>query len=182
MNDDAEKTPSEYEIDPTDDGDFASDRVDELERKLHDAEARYLRALADYQNYQRRALLNEQEARAQGKSHVVQSVLTVLDHFDMALTLDPAKATADQVIGGVRVIREELVKVLQSNGVGIISPAADDEFNPTIHQAVMQQDAPNVAPGHIVATLQPGYTIATAVAGSTQDRVIRPAMVAVKPA
>ena len=157
-------------------------RAAELEQQFADAQSRYLRSLADFQNFQRRAMLNEQEAKSQGKGQVVQSLLGVLDNFDLALNVDTAKATADSVVKGVRVIKEELLRVLQSHGVGLISPARGDEFDPNIHQAVVQQEADDVQPGKIVATLQPGYTLATNLPGQPrQDRVIRPAMVAVKP-
>lgn len=157
-------------------------RAAELEQQFAEAQSRYLRSLADFQNYQRRSMLNEQEAKSQGKSQVVHSLLGVLDNFDLALNVDTSAASADQVIKGVQVIREELLRVLQSHGVGVISPARDEPFDPNIHQAVVQQDADDVAPGHIVTTLQPGYTISTTLPGGPpQSRIVRPAMVAVKP-
>jgi molecular chaperone GrpE len=57
--------------------------------------------------------------------------------------------------------------------VKVIDAARNGEFDPSIHQAVMQVDAADVDPGHIVATLQPGFTL--------NDRVIRPATVTVRP-
>lgn len=157
-------------------------RAAELEQQFAEAQSRYLRSLADFQNFQRRAMLNEQEAKSQGKGQVVQSLLGVLDNFDLALNVDTAKASAESVVKGVQVIREELLRVLQAHGVGIINPARGDEFDPNVHQAVVQQDAEDLEPGQIVNTLQPGYTLATSLPGAPrQDRVIRPAMVAVKP-
>ncbi len=157
-------------------------RAAELEQQFADAQSKYLRSLADFQNFQRRAMLNEQEAKSQGKATVVQSLLGVLDNFDLALNVDTTKASAEQVLKGVQVIREELLRVLQSHGVGIINPAKGDEFDPNFHQAVVQQDAEDVAGGQVVSTLQPGYTLSTTPpGGSKQERVIRPAMVAVKP-
>lgn len=157
-------------------------RAAELEQQLADAQNRYLHSLADYQNYQRRALLNEQEAKLQGRGQVVQGLLGVLDNFDLALNVDPEKTSAAQVINGVKIIKDEILRVLQSHGVGLISPARGDEFDPNIHQAVVQQQDDDVDGGRVVATLQPGYTLRTSLPGQpVQDRVIRPAMVAVKP-
>ncbi|HRJ49411.1 MAG: nucleotide exchange factor GrpE [Phycisphaeraceae bacterium] len=158
-------------------------RAAELEQQFADAQAKYLRSLADFQNFQRRALLNEQEARLQGRGQVVQSLLGVLDNFDLALNVDTMTATAEQVVKGVRVIREELLRILQSHGVNLLSPEQGDEFDPMVHQAVVQQEDDSVPPGRIVATLQPGYTLCTSLPGEPrQERVIRPAMVAVRPA
>lgn len=154
------------------------ERVEKLEAELAEANAKYLRLVADYQNSQRRSLQSEAHAKLQGMAAVTQSVLTVLDHFDLALKIDVRKATAEQVVGGVRVIRDELMKVLQGHGVGVISPGPGDAFEPGRHEAVMQQAAPGVEPGLIAMLLAPGYTLS--VAGT--ERVVRPAKVAVTPA
>jgi molecular chaperone GrpE len=155
-----------------------TERVAELEIKLAEAEGNYKRALADYHNYHRRAMQNEVQAKLQGMAAVVTSTLTVLDHFDLALTLDPSKATASQVIEGVKVIRDELLRVLQGHGVGLITPRQGDPFEPGKHEAVMQQPVEGVGPNLVASLFQPGYTLA--VAGV--ERVVRPAKVAVTPA
>jgi molecular chaperone GrpE len=139
---------------------------DELNQKL-------LRTMADYQNSQRRAIREQDEARRQGITSVALSAMKVLDHFDLALMQDPSKATAEQIIQGVRVIRDELMKVLQSYGVQDVNPKPGDEFDPHKHEAVMQTETDQVPPGHIVATLQTGYSLG--------DRVIRPARVSIRP-
>lgn len=154
-------------------GDAVDAKLAELEARLADAEAARLRALADFQNYQRRALANEQEAKVQGRTAVVQSLLTLLDHFDIALSQDHSKATAEQIVGGVKMIRDEFVKVLSMHGVGLINPARGDEFTPGRHEAIMQQAADGVESGRVVSTFQMGYTLG--------ERVVRPAKVAVAP-
>lgn len=162
---------------PSNDLDAASlnDKLAQLTAELDDAKARALRLMADYQNYQRRAYLNEDVAKQQGIASVVASVVPVLDHFDIALNQDPAKASAQQIIDGVRVIREELLKALAQRGVGVIAPQPNDEFFPGRHEAIMQQPADGILPGHIVQCYQLGYTLGP-------DRVLRPAKVVVAPA
>ncbi len=145
----------------------------QLESERNELNDRYLRAVADYQNVARRAHRDAEEARHQARKAVVLDVLTVLDHFDLALGQDPATATAEQIVGGVRVIRDELMKVLQMHGVELVSAEPNAEFDPNRHQAVVQQAAEGVQPGHIVATLKPGYVLG--------ERVVRPAMVSVAP-
>jgi molecular chaperone GrpE len=154
--------------------------ADDFEQQLAQAAAerdeanqKYLRTLADYQNSQRRAVANEREARTQGVTSVVLSVLPVLDHFDLARAQDPASVKADQIMAGVQVIRDELLRVLQKFGVEVLSPRPNDEFDPMRHQAVVQQDVEGIEPGNIVATLQAGYSMG--------ERVVRPATVSVRP-
>jgi molecular chaperone GrpE len=151
--------------------DETQSQIESLRAEIAELNAKYLRTLADYHNSQRRAAANEREARQQGATGVIQSVLPVLDHFDLALNLDASRATAEQVVGGVKVIRDEIMKVLQSHGVSVVAPARGEEFDPKKHQAVTQGVEPGVKPGRIIATLQTGYALG--------DRVIRPAMVSV---
>lgn len=162
---------------PLDAAEGVDDRANQLINELEDAKARTLRLMADFNNYQRRALQNEDNARREGAAGVVTAVVPVLDHFDHALALDPAKASADQVMAGVKVIRDELLKALAGRGVSLILPSPGDEFVPGRHEAVMQQPAPGVKPGRIVNTFQPGYVLIDV----GQERVLRPAKVVVAP-
>ncbi len=148
--------------------------LEALQRERDEFESKYRRALADFQNYQRRAAQNEQEARLSGVRSVVEPVVNVVDHFDLALQLDPGKTSAEQVMGGVRVIRDELFKVLQSHGVSVIQPEIGEAFTPGRHEAVMQHAAEGVSGGGVSMVMQAGYAIG--------DRVLRPAKVAVAPA
>lgn len=158
-------------------------RTAEYERVLADlasvalerdqAKADYLRALAEYQNYQRRALANEQEARRQGVTSVLTSVLPVIDHFDMALTQKADTDATQRVIDGVKVIRQELIRALEKHGVGVINPAPGDRPDHALHAVLMHKPAEGVAPGHISGVMQVGYTL--------EGRIVRPAMVTVAP-
>lgn len=133
----------------------------------------YLRALAEYQNYQRRSLQNEQEARKQGVTSVLNSVLPVLDHFDMALNQPVDSEASQRVVDGVKVIKAELVRALERHGVSAINPAIGDEPDPARHSVLMHKPAAGVEPGRISSVMQAGYALG--------DRVIRPAMVTVAP-
>lgn len=161
---------------PTPDED-AHAQVLRLSSERDEAVTQWKRALADFQNYQRRSLTNEQEAKRQGVTGVLTSVLPVLDHFDLALA-QPMPSHSDdssrKILEGVRAIRAELLRVLENHGVTLIQPRPGDEFDPNRHSAIMQQPGEGVPPGHVSATFQPGYSLG--------DRVIRSAKVAVAPA
>lgn len=157
-----------------------TERVAKLEAELAEANSKYLRVAADYQNSQRRALSNEQLAKAAGIANVAEDVVRVLDHFDMAINQDTTKVSAEQIVGGVRVIRDELFKVLGAHGISVISPTKGDEFVPGKHEAVMEMPSADVAPGTIAQTFQAGYALANAGLGGG-EKVLRPAKVAVAP-
>jgi len=167
--------PNEWDISDTGSGSpELEQRVAELVAELEDAKGRSLRVMADYNNYQRRALQNERVARIEGAADVVKSVVGIIDHFDVALNADLSTASAAQIVDGVRVIRDELLRALARHGVGLISPAKGELFEPGKHEAVTQMTAEGVDPGHIVQTFQAGYTLGA-------ERVLRPAKVAVAP-
>lgn len=149
----------------------AAELVERLEEERDEALAARQRALADFRNYQRRAAQSEQRAVQGGAAGVVRSLLAVIDHFDLALGQDTEQITVDQLLGGVRIVRDELVKALESHGVQRIDPARGDEFDPNRHEAMMKQPADDVEPNHIVRVLQLGYQMG--------DLVLRPAKVAV---
>jgi molecular chaperone GrpE len=151
----------------------AAEQVRQLTMERDEARGNLMRALADYQNYQRRALSNEQEAKKQGATSVLNSILPVLDHFDLALTQATPDDASRRIMDGVKVIRDELIKALERHGVAMLNPQPNDEFDPSKHSAIMQQEGEGIEPGHVSATFQPGYMLG--------DRVIRPAKVAVAP-
>lgn len=129
------------------------------------------RTAADYQNFQRRARQSERETRELTSAGVVQSLLQVLDFFDMALRQDPETATAQQVLGGVEMIKAEFLRVLGGHGVGTVLATPGEEFDPTRHEAVEQRAGTDVPAGRIIETRSPGYTMG--------DRIVRPAKVVV---
>jgi len=148
-------------------------RVAELEEKLAAAEENVLRARADFQNYQRRALVSERDAREWGAAGVLESIVGVIDHFDVALSQDPEKASASSIIDGVKLIRGEMIRALRDHGVVAIEPAAGDELDPGRHEAIGHRAIEGVGPGRVSMVMQVGYAMG--------DRVLRPAKVFVAP-
>lgn len=147
----------------------AADLVRALEEERDQAIESRKRALADFQNYQRRAIDNERRALQEGAIRAVRAILPVLDHFDLALNQSSSSMSVEQLVGGVKIVRDELMKALQTSGVERIDPQPGESFDPNRHDAMMRQPARDVEPGHIVSALQPGYVMA--------DHVLRPAKV-----
>ena len=140
------------------------------DREVAELNEKYLRTLADFQNFKRRSIENEARERASGIAQVARSLVPVLDQFDLALA---ASGDAERLREGMKLIRQELLKVLSKSGIELIEPSLGDEFEPTMHEAVMRQAAEGVAPDAISMVLQPGYRLG--------EMVIRPAKVAIAP-
>ncbi len=161
----------EAKLDPSESG---ASELEALQIALQDTHERYLRTLAEFQNYQRRALQNEQVAKREGMKSVSNTIVNVIDHFDLALNQDTSKVSAEQIVAGVRIIRDELMRSLAQHGVAVIFPSKNDLFEPGKHAAVMHQIADGVEPNHVVMCMAAGYMF--------QDQVLRPAKVSVAPA
>ncbi len=135
--------------------------------------AKYQRALADYQNAQRRFSADMGAAREAGVERVLASLIPVLDHFDMALNQDTEKVDAEQILAGVKMIRDEFSRAMAAFGVQPINPAVNDEFDPNQHEALSNLAAEGVEPTHVSSVYQIGYRVG--------DRVVRAAKVTVAP-
>src|SRR6478609_1232024 len=79
-----------------------------MEEQVADLQHKIGLGLADYQNLARRARISEQQARDGQTRTIASSLAGVLDHFDQALKVDPAKASAADVLAGVSIVHSEL--------------------------------------------------------------------------
>lgn len=134
---------------------------------------KYQRALADYQNAQRRFTADMAAAREAGVERVLASLIPVLDHFDMALNQPTEDVSTEKVVAGVTMIRDEFNRAMAAFGVAPINPAPNDEFDPAQHQALSQLAVEGVEPGHVSSVYQIGYRV--------NGRVVRAAKVTIAP-
>lgn len=159
-------------------GDAESAIIADLEAQLVELRAEceqlkhnWMQEAAELRNFRRRAAEAEAEARRQSLSGVVRNLVPLIDHMEMGIDQASSAQNVEQVIGGVRSIRDEFVRVLESFGVTMIRPNPGDEPDPQRHQVLTFQPSNEVQPGRISAVFRPGYAIG--------DRVIRPAEVIV---
>ena len=133
-------------------------------RKLND---RYLRAVADFENYRRRSDREKEDFRKYAIQNLLRDLLPVLDNFDRAL--DHAEE-GDDFHKGVLLIYKQLWEVLQRYGLKPIEETGV-RFDPNIHEGVIREENPSVPSHTVTAVLQKGYFL--------HDRLLRPAMVKV---
>lgn len=146
-------------------------RIEQLEQEISELNSRLLRAHADYQNAVRRGQLNVTEARQQQIRDVALPLVSVIDHFDRAMEVDVESVSAASVLQGVQIVRDELLRSLEGFGVKRIEAEVGAEFDPHLHEALMQQPSEEIPSQHIVTELQPGYRLG--------ERTLRPAKVIV---
>ncbi len=144
------------------DGGLAAEDVDPLTamRGERDAlEDKLKRMMADYQNLARRAKQNEVAARQYQLIEVAKQLVPVLDHFDSALGVDAETSSVEDLLKGVNIVRDELMRSLASFGVQRLDVAVGEVFDPNRHEALMRQADTDIEPNHVTAQLQPGYLL-----------------------
>jgi molecular chaperone GrpE len=174
MAQDTDNTPGDLEEDAVAqsaaDGAAALEGVSAAQRELAETKAKLVRWQADFQNLQRRAAREVLESRQNADADFAKAMLQVLDHFDMALSVDPERVDAKTLLNGVKITYDELRKVLSNRGIEAFDPTGQP-FDPHQHEAVMQEASDKHPPMTVVQTFQQGYRIG--------DRVLRPAKVKV---
>jgi molecular chaperone GrpE len=128
---------------------------------------RYLRTLADFENYRKRSDREKAEFFKHALASVLKDILPVLDNFDRALE---HAEEGDEFHKGVLLIYKQLFGVLERHGLKPIDESGV-HFDPNIHEAVVREEDSSVASHTVVAVLQKGYFL--------HDRLLRPAMVKV---
>ncbi len=145
------------------------DPLEALRRQLADANDKHLRAVAELQNFRRRATAEKQDTLRYGAAELIRSILTVVDDFERTLAA-LAEHESSSVVQGIELIHDNLLKALAAHHVERVS-AAGQTFYPNLHEAIMQQPSPDHPAGAVLQEVQPGYRL--------WDRVLRPAKVIV---
>lgn len=129
--------------------------------------AKYLRLMADFQNYKRRTEKEKGDIYAYANEKIVTELLTVMDNFERALLHESADESFAE---GMRMIFKQLTGVLEKAGLEEINALGED-FDPNFHNAVMMEDNADYESGKVTEVMQKGYLL--------NKKVIRPSMVKV---
>ncbi|MGZ9517865.1 nucleotide exchange factor GrpE [Staphylococcus epidermidis] len=145
-------------------------KIKELEKLANDNEEKYLRLYAEFENYKRR-IQKENQINATYKAQgVLTDILPSIDNIERALQIEGNDESFKSLQKGVQMVHESLLRALKDNGLEEIL-AEGKEFDPNLHQAVVQDDNPDFKSGEVTQELQKGYKL--------KDRVLRPSMVKV---
>lgn len=158
---------------PAEESDDAQVEVDEaaaLKEELEAEQNKYLRLLADYDNFKRRSQKDRQDAEKFRSQSLLVDLLPVLDNFDRALSVETKSEESASLLKGVEMVQKSLLEAVKREGLEEIK-ALGEPFDPNFHQAVMQEKDETAEPGIVLMELQKGYTL--------KGRVLRPAMVKV---
>lgn len=142
--------------------------LEKAEALLKEANDKFLRTLAEYDNFRKRSQKEKEAAFGDTKASVLSELLPVLDNFERAVS--NKDASLEDYQKGIDMIFGQFNDILKKLGVEQFGEAGD-EFDPNIHNAVMHIDDENEKENVIVDVFSKGYRLG--------DRILRPAMVKV---
>ena len=141
-------------------------RADELHDRLQ-------RSMADLSNYRKRSESEREEMTKFANMVLVSELLPVLDNFERALSAIPHELEQFTWLQGIALIERHLRALLEREGLQTIE-AAGTPFNPSFHEAIVEEESADVAPGTVIGEMQRGYMM--------HGRVIRPTLAKVSKA
>lgn len=145
--------------------------LDEANEKVAMLEDKYLRQVAEFDNYRKRTIKEKAELIKNGGERAIESILPVLDDFERALSNMAKDENATEIMTGVELIYNKFVGILKQNGLQKIETEGA-VFDTDFHEAIAMIPTPNEnLKGKVLDCVQPGYTL--------NEKVIRHAKVAV---
>ena len=149
------------------------EKVARLEQQLKDSEDKYYRVHADFENIKKRLEREKYQAIDYASEKFAKDLLAPLDSLEMALQSADVDLDAAELLGklkeGIELTIKNFNTTFEKHNISKIE--TDGEFDPNVHNAVMQVDSENHESGQIVTELQKGYML--------KDRLLRPSMVSI---
>jgi molecular chaperone GrpE len=139
--------------------------------ELDDWKDKFLRAKAEFSNYQRRQEKERADFHQYAIADLAKALIPLLDDLDRVIETGSAPgATAESLVNGVKLLRQNLTKMLSQFHIQPIE-AQGQPFDPKVHEAMLEQHAPEQPPRTVLQELSRGYRL--------HDRLLRPARVIV---
>lgn len=152
----------------------SEDIIEKLNEEISSLKDQRLRAIAELENFRKRAEKDQSDALKYGISNFAKEIINISDNIERAQSSIPEEAknneTIKPVIEGIDLIAQSVVTTFEKIGIKKIE-SLNEKFDHNLHQAMMEIENDDLEPGTIVQELIPGYTL--------HDRLLRPAMVGV---
>ena len=150
--------------------DNKKEKKNPLQEKIDELNDKVLRQMAEFENFRKRTDKEKSQQFELGQGNVLEKLLPVVDNFERGLAAVPEDEKEGAFADGMNKIYKQLIKQLEDLGVTPIE-AVGKEFDPNLHNAVMQVESQEYESGIVAQELQKGYMF--------HDTVLRHSMVAV---
>ena len=134
------------------------DPTEALKQQLADANDRNLRLMAEFDNYRRRTAKEQLELIETANGKLLEKLSEVQDNFERAFASENKAQDLEAFEKGMQMIYNQFAKILTDAGLEQIDPTGA-EFDPNMHEALMQQPSETVPEGHVVTVFQKGYKL-----------------------
>lgn len=131
---------------------------------------RFLRLQADFENFRKRTLREKEDLYHRANTDLMEEILPVLDHQDLAFSSLTDEVKADPVVQGFKLVSDQLVTALGKFGLTPIDAEGQD-FDPNVHEAISHLPSADVEENHVIVQTRRGYMLA--------NRLLRAAQVVV---
>lgn len=145
-------------------------KLEAAKEKIAELEDKVVRQMAEFENFRKRTEKEKQFMFETGAKSIIEKMLPVIDNFERGLATVPEDKTEDPFVDGMNRVYKQMLTDLEAAGVKVIE-AVGNEFDPNLHNAVMQVDSEEYESGVVAAELQKGYTY--------RETVVRHSMVSV---
>ncbi|MEE9252473.1 MAG: nucleotide exchange factor GrpE [Thermodesulfobacteriota bacterium] len=132
---------------------------------------RYLRIVADFENYKKRVIKEKADIMAYGNEELIKEFLTVVDNLERALQHSESPENPGSIVEGIKLVHRQFLVALEKFGVKPIEISPGEKFDPRIHQAIEHVESKDLSPGLVLSEILRGYML--------KDKLIRPSLVAV---
>ena len=136
----------------------APDPTEILKQQLAEANDRNLRLMAEFDNFRRRSAKEQLELIEVANGKLLEKLSEVQDNFERAFASENKAKDLDAFEKGMQMIYNQFAKVLTDAGLEQIDPTGK-EFDPNLHEALMQQPSDTIPEGHVVTVFQKGYKL-----------------------
>ena len=168
---DTEAASEETDTKEKKDGIFGKKKKkDKKDAQIEDLNDRLRRQMAEFDNFRKRSEKEKSQMFDMGAKSIIEKVLPIVDNFERGRAAVPEEQKDDAFVTGMDKVYKQLMTEFDSIGVKPIE-AVGQEFNPDLHNAVMQVESEEFEPGIVAQELQKGYMY--------KDTVVRHSMVAV---
>lgn len=154
----SETTNPEEAVEDTSETGKLLKRLNEAEEDAKANKERYLRTVADLENFRRRAAKEKDDLRDLAISSVVEDLLPAMDNLRLGLQAADNHPEAKDVAFGFRMVADQLKKTLESYGLVEDEPTGKT-FDPNLHDCMSHQPHEEVAEGEVIQTVRPGYRL-----------------------
>ena len=131
---------------------------------------RYLRAVADLENYRKRMLREKDELRQYAAANVVEDVIPILDNLGLGMAAAKQQNDVKAVVDGISLVLEQFKSTLGRHGLKEVNPVGQP-FDHNLHESIAHQPSPTVPAENVMQVVRLGYTL--------NGRLLRPASVIV---